>query len=356
VNNSFAPLRRALVHNHRMKRARLSSAAVALAATSALVVGSGASSQASTVVVASRASRSGTTLADVTLHVGDQAGAGSESLLKAAGLLSKLPFKVQWADFPSGPPMLQAEAAGSIDVGEVGDAPPVFALSGGAKLALVEAIGTDPTGTALLVAKGSKVERVSQLAGKTIAVAQGSSSDYHLLITLEKAGLSVKDVTIEYLEPAEALAALSSEKVAAWDVWSPYVEEAEADGARSIADGSTTGITYSFEVASKAALANRSTAAAIRVYLTEVNKAYAWERAHTSAWATTWGQATGLSLAIMDRATKDDIFSPSPVTTEVLRSEQSVANAFFTAGLIPEKVDISSAAYTGYNSLFSSHK
>ena len=65
-------------------------------------------------------------LSQVTLHLGDQAGSGSESLLKAAGLLGKLPFRASWSDFTSGPPMLQAEAAGDIDVGGVGDAPPCF--------------------------------------------------------------------------------------------------------------------------------------------------------------------------------------------------------------------------------------
>jgi sulfonate transport system substrate-binding protein len=294
--------------------------------------------------------------ARVTLHVGDQAGSGSESLLKAAGLLGKLPFKVSWADFTSGPPMLQAESAGSIDIGQVGDAPPVFALAGGAKLDLVEAIASDPTATGLLAPKGSDVRSVAQLKGKTIAVAQGSSSDYHLLITLKKAGLTVKDVTLEYLQPAEALAALSSGQVAAGDVWSPYVEEAEADGARVIANGTTTGTVYSFVVASDAAVTNPQKAAAIKVYLADLDKAYAWEKKHTSAWAATWSQATGLPSRVMDRATRDDISTPAPITGGVVTSEQSVADSFYRAGLVPDKVNISAAAYTGFNSLFSPAK
>lgn len=291
-------------------------------------------------------------LAGVTLHIGDQAGSGAESLLKAAGLLNKLPFKVQWADFTSGPPMLQAEAAGSVDIGAVGDSPPIFALSGGAQLDLVEALSAGPAAAALLVPKGSNVTSVSQLKGKTIAVAQGSSANYHVLVALQKAGLSVKDVTLDYLQPAAALAALTSGQVAAWDVWTPFIEEAEADGARPIANGTLTGTTYSFEVASKAALANPGKAAAIRAYLADTNRAYAWEKTHASAWATTWAQATGLSLTIMDKATKDDISTPAPISNAVITSEQSVANAFYTTGLIPSKVNIGAAAYFGYANLF----
>ena len=68
----------------------------------------------------------------VTLNVGDQAGTGAEAVLEAAGLINKNNvlkdgLQVKWADFTAGPPILQAIASGSLDIGGVGDAPPVFA-------------------------------------------------------------------------------------------------------------------------------------------------------------------------------------------------------------------------------------
>ena len=143
----------------------------------------------------------------------DQAGTGAQALLTAAGLIGKLPFKVSWSDFTSGPPMLQAIGAGSVDVGGVGNAPPVFAAAGGNKIAIVGAYQANPLASALLVPKGSPITSVAQLKGKRIAVAQGSSAEYHLLTVLTKAGLSVHDVTITYLQPAEGLAALTSAHV-----------------------------------------------------------------------------------------------------------------------------------------------
>ena len=75
---------------------------------------------------------------------------------------------------------------------------------------------------------------MAQLRGKSIAVAQGSSADYHLLAILTKAGLTIKDVTPDYLQPAEGQAAFASGHVAAWDVWSPFIEQAESqDHARA---------------------------------------------------------------------------------------------------------------------------
>src|ERR1700733_7932526 len=138
----------------------------------------------------STASAKTANVSSVVLHVGDQAGTGAQALLTAAGLIGKLPFKVEWSDFTSGPPMLQAMGAGSVDIGGVGNAPPVFAAAGGSKIAIVGAYQANPLGSALLVPKGSPITSVAQLKGKRIAVAQGSSADYHLLTVLTKAGLS----------------------------------------------------------------------------------------------------------------------------------------------------------------------
>ena len=154
-------------------------------------------------------------VANVTLRIGDQAGTGAQALLTAAGLIGKLPFKAAWSDFTSGLADAQP-CAGSVDVGGVGNAPPVFAAAGGDQLAIVGALQANPLGSALLVPKGSPIHSVAQLRGKRIAVAQGSSADYHLLTVLTKAGLSVHDVTLVYLQPAAGLAALTSGHVDAW--------------------------------------------------------------------------------------------------------------------------------------------
>jgi sulfonate transport system substrate-binding protein len=325
--------------------------AVALTA-GALVLGLAACSSASGSSTGSKTA-SATSVSAVTLNIGDQAGAGSEALLTAAGLISKLPFKAHWSDFTSGPPMLQAMGSGSIDVGGVGDAPPVFEASAGGQIAVVSAIETDVNSGALLVPDNSPIHSVAQLKGKSVAVAQGSSANYHLLAVLTKAGLTIKDVTADYLQPAEAQAAFASGHVDAWDVWSPYIEQAEVqDHARVLVNSSTIGETYSFEVASRSALSDPAKAAAIRDYLKLLNQAYAWAATHQAAWAATWAKATGLPLSIMDQAVKDDVDTPEPITPAVLSSEQNVSNAFTAAGLIPSHVDFNDYSVTTFNNIF----
>ncbi len=340
---------------------RVAAAAIAaglLASGAAACSSSGSGSTAGSTSPASPAA-SGTTSAstvnvsNVTLNIGDQAGSGAQSLLTAAGLINKLPFKAHWADFTSGPPMLQAMGSGSIDVGGVGDAPPIFAAAGGSQIAVVSALTADPDASAILVPKNSPIHTVAQLRGKTIAVAQGSSANYHLLAILKKAGLSIKNVTPNYLQPAEAQAAFAAGHVAAWDVWSPFVEQAEAqDHARVLANGAGIGQTYGFQVASRAALANSSKAAAIRDYLALLAQAYTWAATHQSVWAGTWAKATGLPLSVMAQAVKDDQPTPTAITPPVLSAEQTVANAFTAAGLIPGHVDFNNFAVTSFNSIF----
>jgi len=289
-------------------------------------------------------------VANVTLHIGDQAGTGAQALLTAAGLIDKLPFKADWSDFTSGPPMLQAMGAGSVDVGGVGNAPPVFAAAGGDQLAIVGALQANPNGSALLVPKGSGIHDVQQLKGKRIAVAQGSSADYHLLTVLTKAGISVHDVTLVYLQPAAGLAALSSGHVDAWDIWSPFIEEGETlDGATAIVTGQGYGSPYSFTVASRAALADPAKAAAIRDYLALIAQAHRWANNHLSAWAAVWAKASGLPLTVMTKAASDDSSLAVPITPAVIASEQQVANAFTTSGLIPVHVNFSQFVDTSFN-------
>ncbi len=120
--------------------------ALIAAGCSSASAGASGSAAASSSAGAGTDSRT-TSLSQVTVHIGDQAGSGSQALLTAAGLIHKLPFKVTWSDFTSGPPMLQAMGAGAVDIGSVGNAPPVFAAAGGDSIAIVGALKANPLGS-----------------------------------------------------------------------------------------------------------------------------------------------------------------------------------------------------------------
>ncbi|MGD0701291.1 MAG: ABC transporter substrate-binding protein [Trebonia sp.] len=345
--------------NHRRKLLAFSVIAViglgvaACSSSSSSSSSSAASStSASAATSASASASSSVNLSSVTLNVGDQKGTGAEAVLKAAGLLSTLPFHVNWSDFTSGPPMLEAMASGSVDVGGVGDAPPVFAAAGGEGVEIVGARQV-PAGDqdALLVPKGSSITSIQQLKGKKIAYGSGSSGNYQMLTVLTAAGLTTKDVTLVNLQPAEALAAFTSGSVDAWDIWPPYVQQAVAqDGAKVLARGSQYGSPYSYEVASKAAVANPAKAAAIQVYLTTLDKAYVWAEKNPDAWGAAWAAATGLPASITDVAATVDATTPVVINGTITTSEQNLVTQFYRAGLIPSSPNMSGFITPQFNS------
>jgi sulfonate transport system substrate-binding protein len=325
---------------------------LAAAACSSSSSSSPSSAPAASSASASASASSSVNLSSVTLNVGDQKGTGAEALLQAAGLLKTFPFKVNWADFTSGPPILEAASSGSIDIGGVGDAPPVFAASGGEGIVVVGA-RTVPSGDqdAVVVPKGSPITSVSQLKDKKIAYGTGSSANYQLLTVLNAAGLTSKQVTLVSLQPAEALAAFTSGSVDAWDIWPPYVQQVVAqDGAKVLAEGSQYGSPYSFEVASKSAVANPEKAAAIQVYLTTLDKAYVWAEKNPDAWGAAWATAAGLPASITDAAAKVDYTVPVPITSAVTASLQGLVTQFYKAGQIPNDVNMTNFVTTQFNS------
>lgn len=77
-------------------------------------------------------------LADLTLRVGDQ-NVGTEAMLSAAGELQNVPYRIEFSTFTSGPPMVEAAAAGKIDFAITGDTPPIFGAVANARIKVVSA-------------------------------------------------------------------------------------------------------------------------------------------------------------------------------------------------------------------------
>jgi sulfonate transport system substrate-binding protein len=279
-------------------------------------------------------------LTKVTLRVGDQK-AGSQALLQAAGQLTGVPYKITWSQFTSGPPLLEAVNAGAIDIGAVGNTPPIFAAAAGSKIKIVAAGDQNLAAQAILVPKNSPIRTIQDIKGKRIALAKGSSAHALLLGVLKKAGLAFGDVQPQYLQPADALSAFSGGKVDAWSIWDPYTAQAQATtGARTLVYGNGFGTNYSFNVAAEKALKDKAKVAAIRDYLTRLNRATVWAATHQDAWARTWSAQIGLPLPVTQVAAHRRVTRPVPVDDTVIAGEQQLADAFSAAKLIPGRLKI----------------
>ncbi|CAO0829514.1 hypothetical protein SMICM17S_06982 [Streptomyces microflavus] len=88
----------------------------------------------------------------------------------------------------------------------LGNTPPVFAARVGLNVRRRRGRADGSSaGEAVVVPKDSPLKKPEQLKGRSIAVAQGSSAHFQLVASLRKAGLSLKDVKLNYLQPADAL-------------------------------------------------------------------------------------------------------------------------------------------------------
>ncbi len=122
---------------------------------------------------------------------------------------------IKWIEFTSGPPLLEAMSTSSVDLGAVGDTPPIFAQAANANIVYVA--GSPITnGQGILVPANSGIRTIADLRGKRIGFAKGTSAHNVLIATLEKAGLTYEDITPVYLSPPDAGPAFANGSIEAW--------------------------------------------------------------------------------------------------------------------------------------------
>jgi sulfonate transport system substrate-binding protein len=269
---------------------------------------------------------------------------GKLVLLKGRGSLEEklkpLGYTVSWTEFPSGPPLLEALNVGAIDFGVAGEAPPIFAQAAGAPLVYLANDPPAPRGEAILVPKESPLKSVADLRGKKVVLNKGSNVHYLLVRALEQAGLKYTDIQPVFLAPADALAAFTRGAVDAWVIWDPYEAAAEAStGARILADGTGLVTNYQFYFSSKKFLAENAPAA--DVVLEALNETDEWAKSNIHAVAAQLSPSIGLPASVLEVSLERESYGTVPINSEVIASQQRVADTFFALGLIPKAVNVS---------------
>ena len=282
------------------------------------------------------------------LRVGHQKG--TLSLLKGRGTLDKrlapLGVSVKWTEFTAGPVQLEALNVGSIDFGDVGEAPPIFAQAAGAPLAYVAATQPRPQTEAVLVPKDSPLKSAADLKGKKVALNKGSNVHYFLVKLLEKNGLAYSDVNVVFLPPADARAAFEKKSVDAWVIWDPFSAAAEeALEARRLVDatGVVNNRAYYFSSLDYA----QKNQDVIKVLIDEINQVDVWGAANKAALGAELAQLWGLPRTVGETTTNRTVFGVGPITKAILAEQQAIADTFHSLKLIPKKINVLEAAAAG---------
>lgn len=286
--------------------------------------------------------------AEQQLHIGYQKGGGLLAVLKAQGTLEKAlgaqGYQVTWREFQAGPQLLEALNAGSVDVGYTGSPPPIFAQAAGVDLVYLGAEPASEAVEAIVVPNGSAIRAVSELKGKKVAVQKGSSANFLLVAALNKAGLTLKDIQPVYLAPADARAAFANGSVDAWAIWDPYLAAIQqGQSVRVLADYKGLLQPNNFyEGSRRFADAHPQV---IHLLLAELAKAGAWANTHKPEVSRILAEQIGLPEPVIATWQARTRYGVTPLTPEIIATQQKVADVFYDQGLIPRKVDVSQAVW-----------
>jgi NitT/TauT family transport system substrate-binding protein/sulfonate transport system substrate-binding protein len=247
-------------------------------------------------------------------------------------------YDVQWIEFQFGPPMLEAMRVGSIDIGAVGDTPPVFAQAAHGDLLYVAAQRAGQQ--AILLPAGSPIKALADLKGKKLAFGRGSSAHNFALLALEKAGLRYDEIEPIYLGPADAGAAFAQGAIDAWSIWDPYYALFENHpGVRTLTTNKDIGEQNSFFIANGSFV--RANQELTSTLVDEFTAIAAWARDHRDEVAGLLSGATGLPSDAVRRAIGRVPFVVLRMDDDLTKSQQQVADRFHTLGLVPVDIKVS---------------
>lgn len=257
--------------------------------------------------------------------------------------LGKRGVQVKWAEFASGPPLLEAMNAGSIDVGQTGDTPPIFAQAAGA--AIVYVAGQPITNEqGILVGSNSDIRLLADLRNKRVGFTKGSSAHNVVVIALAKAGLDYGDITPIYLNPADAAAAFARGTIDAWAIWDPYLAIGERNGGRLLVRARDIAKTNSFYLANSDFAASRPHV--VREVINLLAETAQWAENNRDKVARALAEVTGLDLEIQTIAANRSSFAIGEMTEDIIATQQAVADRFQKLGLIPTRINIRDAVWT----------
>ncbi|MEY8876563.1 MAG: sulfonate ABC transporter substrate-binding protein [Leptothrix sp. (in: b-proteobacteria)] len=280
------------------------------------------------------------------LRIGFQKSAGLLTLQKSQGTLEKklgaLGVGVKWVEFPAGPQLLEGLNVGSVDVGFVGEAPPIFAQAAGAQFVYIGFDPAAPEAEAIVVPKDSAIKGVAELKGKKVALNKGSNVHFLLVKALEKAGLKYSDIQPVFLPPADARAAFERGAVDAWVIWDPFLAAVEKQsGARLLADGRGVVNNHAYYLAERAYAEKHPQV--IQALFDDTVAQGNWLKANLKQAAAIIAPLQGLEPEVVERTLQRGQYGVKPLTPTVAAEQQKIADVFQQLGLIPKPIRIADA-------------
>lgn len=200
---------------------------------------------------------------------------------------------------------------GNVDVGSTAGSAALLARSNGSPIKTID-VFSQPNWSGVVVRGDSPITSVADLKGKQVAATTGTDPYFFLVQSLQEAGLSTQDVTLQNLQHADGRTALDSGKVDAWSGLDPIMAAAQAQNGDKIIYQNIDFNSYGFLNATESFLKTSPDLAQDVVDAYE--HARSWSQAHpeetAKVLATVAGIDPGVAKSTLERTELD--VSPVP--------------------------------------------
>ena len=330
---------------NRISRRQFLSVLGAAAAAAALTACGGTSSVSTVSSAASADSASGIDLSGVTLRIAAASASNGHGLVQAAGL-DDTPYKVDFTVMQGGNLVMEALAAGQIDLGTGSQIPPLSAsqAANGGNFKIIGIRRMHTLDQELILPAGSAVTEVAQLKGKTVGYVKNTTAHYFLEKMLEEAGLEWGDIDAVALSTSDGLSAVLTGEVDALASYGNAIRTAKAKGCTTLRSAADILSGDYYWYATPDAIADPATHAALADWLSRYNEAAEWARQNPEEYATYYSGLTGEDYNdVLTRFGEEEAqthLSVRPIDDATIASEQDIADTFYKLGVFSEKIDV----------------
>lgn len=324
--------------NRRTARPALLTTLLAVGVAALAGCASGDSNTASsTALGATNADKSATVL-----NFGDQQQM-FQTMLKSSGALNGASYKVNFAEFNSGPLVDAGFAAHRIDLGFMGDLPASLAAKSGLPVKTV-AVALPIGASEYLLAKPG-ITSISQLKGKKVAYTTGTAEQAFALRALASVGLSQKDVTqvnVSLLQLGTVLETGAADASVVSVQQKVDYQKSKPDSKVLATIDTTKPLSYLYVLGTDAALNNPAKLAAITDFTKRLITASNWQKAHQSEWVSDYyvNVEHQTASAAKEILAAGGTYTYVPLTSAVQSALQNVVNLLAQAGASPNAYSV----------------
>ncbi len=252
---------------------------------------------------------------------------------------------VNWVGpFPAGPQLIEAINAGKVDIGTVGETPPIFSQAAGVTEVIYIAGRNRTKGLSqgIVVRADSRIKRLADIKGKKVAFQRGSNAHYLLAKALREVGLKITDVQVVGLTPSEARDAFIQNKVEVWVASDPFLALVERTiPIRNLRNAAGINTLGGFYLGRRQFVTQNPEL--VRVFLEEADKAGEWADKNPAEAAKVLAPELKLDVSILETVSRRTVRRLRKLTPAIIAEQQRVADFYFQEKIIPRKIDIRDA-------------